>query len=273
MDKLSWGDRLEDRITFGVGYIPFLGLLVIVFFAFVFGLIRFQNINAPYGPLSTVLYLSITIVALVVAYAILRRIGTWTFSQALHHRTSVIGAVAIYFSGTLFAVFLGYLIINPQASAVGRLGPPDVIVGVTIASVYTSILGATSLYQDPAELLGKPNERMRCMQEWLQAHEEAKAADRAGYSQTKAHTHFIKQSEALLDELDNAKTNEGEQLRRIFKEWFMDFQGRNSSVSREAILTGETENQRLADEHQRLTWIREQVTDIGGDETWTNTNR
>lgn len=269
MNELSTADRLEDRVTFGAGYASFIALLVGVFFAFVFGLIRFQNVRAPYGPLSPVLYCGFTVVGLVVAFLLLRRIGTWTFAPTLHRRRSAVIAVGIYFGITLVTVFIGYLIINPQLGAVGRLGLTDALVGVTVASIYTAILSSTSLLQDPAELLGQPKIRRRCMQTWLEAHEGAVKADGFGHTHTKAYEEFVEKSASLLGELEDAKTNEGERLRNEFEAWFSEFRQRNSTVRRQAILTGETDNDDLSGKHQTLTWVRQQVADIGGDEVET----
>lgn len=269
MEELSIVERIEDRITFGAGYISFIALLVGVFFAFVFGLIRFQNVRAPYGPLSPFLYGVFTVVGLVVAYLLLRRIGTWTFAPTLHRRRSAVVTVGIYFGITLVAVFIGYLIINPQLGAVSRLGFPDALVGVTVASIYTAILGSTSFLQDPAELLGQPKKRKRCMQAWLEAHEDAVEVDGFGHTHTKAYEEFVEKSASLLGEIEDAKTNEGERLRSEFEAWFSEFRQHDSTVRRQAILTGETDNDNLSSIHQTLTWVRQQVADIGGDEVAT----
>lgn len=269
MEELSTVDRIEDRVTFGAGYISFIALLVGVLFAFVFGLIRFQNVRAPYGPLSPILYSGFTVIGLVVAYLLLRRIGTWTFAPALHRRRSAVIAVGVYFGITLVAVFIGYLIINPQIGAVGRLGFPDALVGVTVASIYTAILSSTSFLQDPAELLGRPTKRKHCMLAWLEAHEDAVEADGFGHTHTRAYEEFVEASAALLSELEDAKTNEGERLRRAFEAWFSEFRQRDSTVRRQAILTGEMENDNLSGKHQTLTWVRQQIADIGGDEVGT----
>lgn len=272
MDDLSVVARVEDRVTFGAEVVPFIALLVGVFFASVFGLIRVQTVRAPYGPLSPVLYLGFTVVGLIVAYAVLRRIARWTFAPSLHRRWSAIVTVVVYFGIAIIAVFIGYLIINPQTRAVAQLSLPDVLVGVTVASIYTAILSATSLLQDPAELLGKPRKRERCIHAWLKAHEEAVEAEGYGPTHTQAYEEFVEQSASLLDELEEAKTNEGERLRSVFDEWFSDFRQRDSTVRRQAILTGETDNDRLSGKHQTLTWVRKLIADIGGDEVWNDTN-
>lgn len=269
MDEFGLIARIEDRITFGAGFIYFVALLVSVFLAFVFGLIRFQNVRAPYGPLSPFIYAVFTILSLFIAYLLLRRIGMWTFSPMLHRRQSVLITVSIYFGIALTAVFLGYLIINPHPSAVGRLGLSDTLVGVTVASVYTAILSATLLLQDPVEILGKPTQRRRCIRDWLEAYEQA--VETGGYdnSHTKTYREFSEKSALLLDQLEDAKTNEGEQLRSEFEKWYSKFQQYDSTVRRQAIVTGETDNDNLTQQHQTLTWIRQQIGDIGGDEVGT----
>jgi len=266
MDDLSTIERIEDHITFGAGLIPFSALLVTVFFAFVFGLIRFQNVRAPYGPLSPFLYGGFTILGLLISYFLLRWIGTWTFAPTLHTRKSAVLAVSAYFLVTLLAVFVGYLIINPQPTAIERLGLPDVLVGATVASIYTAILSSTSLLQDVAELLGQSNRRKRCIQSWLAAHNDAAEANGFGHTHSEAYEKFIEESESLCEELQEAKTNEGERLRREFDTWFSSFCQQDSMVRQQAILTGQTDNDNLTKQHQTLTWIRQEVENIGVDE-------
>lgn len=273
MDQLSKVERIEDHVTFGSGFIPFTALFVTVFFAFVFGLIRFQNVRAPFGPLSPYLYAGFTILGLAVAYALLRWIGRWTFASTLHDRRSAVLGVAIYFGLTLVAVFIGYLIINPQPSAVGQLGLPDVLVGTTVASVYTAILSSTSLLQDVADLFGQPNERKQQIETWIDAHDNAFEADGFGHQHSEVYEIFIQASDSLSEALEDAKTNEGQQLRREFDAWFSDFRQQESMVRRHAILTGKTDNDTLTEQHKTLTWIRQELEDIGGDEAWTDTNR
>jgi hypothetical protein len=270
MDELSTVKRIEDHVTFGVGYAYFAALLVGVFFAFVFGLIRFQNVLAPYGSLSPFLYGGFTLVGLAVSYRLLRRIGTWTFAPTLHSRQSAAVAVGIYFVITIIAVFIGYLIINPEVGAIDRLGFPDALVGVTVASIYTAILSSTLLLQDPAELLGRPKERKRCIEAWLQAYNDAVDADGFGHAHTQAYKEFIDESATLLSELEDAKTSEGEQIRSEFESWFSDFRECDSMVRQQAILTGDTDNDTLSDKHQTLKWVRQQIEYIGGDEVGTN---
>jgi len=159
---------------------------------------------------------------------------------------------------------------NPSVRAITQLGVPDILVGVTIASSYLVVLSASILRQDLANLFGRPQDRIRCINEWMETLEEAQEVDAVGAEQVQAYKRLVTQSEALLEELNGAKTNEGERLRTMFEEWLTDFRERNSSVSREAILTGSTENDRLLDQHQTLTWIRKQVAIIGGDEAWKN---
>ena len=272
MQNLSTVDRIEDDITFGAGFIPFTALLVTVFFAFVFGLIRFQNVRAPFGPLSSLLYSGFILIGLVTAYALLRWIGTRTFASRLHDRRSAVLAVVIYFGMTLAAVFIGYLIINPQPSAVGRLGFPDVLVGATVASIYTAILSSSSLLQDVPDLFGQTNERKRCVEAWIDAHNEAVKADGFGHIHTEAYERFTDTSVSLSEALDDAKTNEGQRLQNEFHSWLSEFRGQESTVRRYAILTGETENNFLVEQHERLTWIRQEIEDIGGDGVWTDTN-
>jgi hypothetical protein len=81
-----------------------------------------------------------------------------------------------------------------------------------------------------------------------------------------AYQKVVDKGEALIDELEGAKTNEGERLHTMFEKWHSDFRQRSSSISRAAILTGETGSGRLLDKHQTLTYIRQQMADIGGDE-------
>lgn len=269
MNELGLIAHVEDRLTFGAGFIYFVALLVSVFLAFVFGLIRFQNVRAPYGPLSPFLYIGFTLFSLFITYLLLRRIGTWTFAPILHRRRSALIAVSIYFGITLIAVLLGYLIINPHPSAVGRLRFSDALVGITVASVYSTILSATLLLQDPVEILGKPTQRRRHMRDWLEALEMA--IDAGGYdsSHANAYEEFSEKSALLFDQLEDAKTNEGERLRNEFEKWYSEFHQCDSTVRREAIIIGETENDNLAGKHQTLTWVRQQVADIGGDEVGT----
>jgi uncharacterized protein YicC (UPF0701 family) len=122
-------------------------------------------------------------------------------------------------------------------------------------------------------LFGRPQGRIRRINEWLETLEEAQEVDAVGAEQVQAYEQLVTESETLLEDLNDAKTNEGEQLRSVFREWFTDFRARSSSVSREAILTGDTENDRLLDQHQTLTWVRKQVAIIGGDEAWKNTTQ
>lgn len=273
MNDLSLTARFEDRLTFGAGYVPFLTLPIPLFSPLVFSLIRFRNVNAPYGPLSPSLYLGITVVTLGMTYLILRKGGTWTFAPSLHQRLSIVTTVCCYFAGVLILVFIGYLIMNPSVRAITQLGVPDILVGVTIASSYLVVLSASILRQDLANLFGRPQGRIRRINEWLETLEEAQEVDAVGAEQVQAYEQLVTESETLLEELNDAKTNEGEQLRSVFREWFLDFQERSSSVSREAILTGDTENDRLLDQHQTLTWVRKQVAIIGGDEAWKNTTQ
>lgn len=273
MNDLSFAARLEDKLTFGAGYIPFLTLPIPLFSPFVFSLIRFRNVDAPYGQLSPSLYLGITVVTLGITYLILRKGGTWTFAPSLHQRLSIITTVCCYLTGVLLLVFIGYLIMNPSIRAISQLGIPDVLVGVTIASSYLVVLSASILRQDLADLFGRPQGRIRCINEWKETLRGAQEVGAGGANQVQAYEQLVTQSEALLEELNGAKTNEGERLRSVFEEWLTDFQERSSSVSREAILTGDTENDRLLDQYQTLTWIREQVEIIGGDEAWKNTTQ
>lgn len=266
MDELSSRARFEDHITFGAGYIPFLALPIPVFFPFVFGLIRFQDVRAPYGPFSTTLYVGITAVALVVTYLLFRQVGRWTFAPSLHHRRNIAITMCIYIGTVLGVVFLGYLITNPRYEAIVRLGIPDAIVGITIASVYVALVSAVILRQDLTGLFNKPQERLRCIERWLEALDEARSVEKTGEAQVRAYQRFVDASEALLDELEQAQTNEGKRLHRVFDTWLTNFRDRNSSISREAILSGDTGNDRLVDKYQTLTWIRQQVFDIGGDE-------
>jgi len=265
MNDLSLAARFEDKLTFGAGYVPFLTLPIPLFSPLVFSLIRFRNVNAPYGPLSPSLYVGITVVTLSMTYLILRKGGRWTFAPSLHHRLSIITTVCCYLAGVLLLVFIGYLIMNPNVHAITELGVPDILAGVTIASSYLVVLSASILRQDLANLFGRPQGRIRCIDDWLATLEEAEEIDRAGAEQVQTYEQLITRSEALLEELNGAKTNEGERLRSVFEEWLTDFRERNSSVSREAILTGNTENDRLLDQYQTLTWIRKQVAIIGGD--------
>lgn len=266
MYQLSLRARFEDHITFGAGYVPFLALLIPVFFPFVFGLIRFQDVRAPYGPLSPTLYIGITIVSFVIIYLLLRQVGRWTFAPSLHRRTNIILTMGTYVGVVLGMVFVGYLITNPRFEAISRLGISDAIVGLTVASVYVAVVSAVILRQDLAGLFDQPQERFRDIEDWIEALDEAKDVDARGESQARVYEQLVEKSEELLDELEEARTNEGEQLRYAFDEWLTDFRGRDSSISREAILTGRTENDRLLDRYQKLTWIQRQVTDIGGDE-------
>lgn len=270
MDDLGLAACFEDKLTFGAGYVPFLTLPVPLFAPLVFSLIRFRNVNAPYGPLSPSLYLGITVATLSMTYLILRKGGTWTFAPSLHHRLSIVTTVCCYLVGVLLLVLIGYLIMSPSVRAITQLGVPDILVGVTIASSYLVVLSASILRQDLAKLFGRPQGRIRCIDEWLATLKEAEEVNTAGAGQVQAYEQLITQSEALLKELDDAKTNEGERLRSVFEEWLTDFRERNSSVSREAILTGDSENDRLLDQYQTLTWIRKQVAIIGGDEAWKN---
>jgi hypothetical protein len=265
MDDLSLRARLEDHLTFGAGYVPFLALPIPVFFPFVFGLIRFQSVRAPYGPLSPTLYIAIAIVALLVAYLLLRQAGRWTFAASLHRRRNILLTIVLYNGAVLTAVFIGYLIMNPRPVAVVRLGVPDALVGLMVASVYVALLSAVILRQDLAGLYGKPQERFRRIKNWLEALTEAEDTDTAGEIQVRAYQRVVDEGEVLLEELGDARTNEGERLRRVFETWLTDFRERSSSVSREAMLTGETGSDRLLSKYQTLTWIRQQVADIGGD--------
>lgn len=97
MEELSTAERIEDYVTFGGGYISFIALLVGVFFAFVFGLIRLQNVRVPYGSLSPFLYGGFTVLGLAVGYVLLRQIGRGMFAPTLHRRRSAIIAVGVYF--------------------------------------------------------------------------------------------------------------------------------------------------------------------------------
>lgn len=266
MEKLSLWARLEDHLTFGAGYIPFLAIPVPVFFPFVFGLIRFQNVRAPFGPLSPTLYAIIMIVALIVSYLLFRQVGRWTFAPSLHRPRNILLTVGLYVGVVLAVVFIGYLITNPRPQAMTQLGLPDVLVGLTVASVYTALLSAVILRQDLAGLHGKPNNRFRRIEDWLEAVDMAADTETSGEIQVSAYQKVVDEGEALLDELKGARTNEGERLHYMFEKWFADFRQRSSSVSRAAILTGETGNDRLLDKHQTLTCIRQQVADIGGDE-------
>lgn len=273
MKDLTLVARLEDKLTFGAGYVPFLTLPIPLFAPLVFSLIRFRNVNAPYGPLSPSLYLGITLITLSITYLILRKGGTWTFAHSLHRRLSIVITVCCYLTGTLMLVFIGYLIMNPSVHAITQLGVPDILVGVTIASSYLVVLGASILRQDLAKLFGRPQGRIRCINEWLATLKKAEEIDMAGAEQVRTYEQLVTQSEALLEELNDAKTNEGERLRSVFEEWLSDFRDRNSSISREAILTGDTENEKLLKQHQTLTWVRKQVAGIGGDEAWKNTTQ
>lgn len=266
MENLSLWARLEDHLTFGAGYVPFLAVPIPVFFPFVFGLIRFQDVRAPFGPLSPSLYAMITIVALIVSYLLFRQIGRWTFAPSLHRPRNILLTVGLYVGAVLAVVFIGYLITNPRPEALTRLGLPDVLVGLTVASVYTALLSAVILRQDLAGLYGKPSGRFRCIEDWLEAVDTADNTETSGKTQVNAYQKIVDEGEALLDELEGARTNEGERLHSMFKKWLTDFRQRSSSVSRAAILTGETGNDRLLDKHQTLTCIRKQVADIGGDE-------
>lgn len=266
MDDLTLRERLEDHLTFGAGYIPFLALPIPVFFPFVFGLIRFQDVRAPYGPLSPSLYIAITAIALLVAYLLLRQAGRWTLAPSLHHPKSILLTITLYLGSVLAIVLIGYLITNPRPEAINRLGIPDTIVGITLASVYVSFLSAVILRQDIAGLYGKPTERFRCIADWLEAIDKAEHTDTAAEGQVRTYQRVVDKGDVLLEELEAARTNEGERLRHVFKRWHTDFRERSSSVSRRAMLTGETGNDRLLDRYQTLTWIRQQVIDIGGDE-------
>jgi hypothetical protein len=266
MDDLSPRERLEDHLTFGAGYIPFLALPIPVFFPFVFGLIRFQEVRAPYGPLSPSLYIAIAGIALFVAYLLLRQAGRWTLAPSLHHRKNILLTITLYLGSVLVIVFIGYLITNPRAEAINRLGVPDAVVGITVASVYVAFLSAVILRQDIAGLYGRPTERFRCVADWLEAIDEAESTDTATEGEVRTYQRVVDEGEALLEEFSAARTNEGKRLRRVFERWHTDFRERSSSVSRRAMLTGETGNDRLLDKYQTLTWIRQQVADIGGDE-------
>ncbi|KPN31964.1 hypothetical protein SY89_02721 [Halolamina pelagica] len=266
MEKLSLRGRLEDHLTFGAGYVPFLAIPIPVFFPFVFGLIRFQDVRAPFGPLSPSLYASITIVALIVTYLLLRQVGRWTFAPSLHCPKNILLTVGLYVGIVLAVVFIGYLITNPHPDAVTRLSLPDVLVGLTVASVYSALLSAVILRQDLAGLYGKPIDRFRSIEEWLEAVDTAANTEISGETQVSEYQKIIDEGEALLDELEGARTNEGKRLHSMFEKWLTDFRQRSSSVSRAAILTGETGNDRLLDKHQTLTCLRQQVAGIGGDE-------
>lgn len=273
MNDLSLTARFEDRLTFGAGYVPFLTLPIPLFSPLVFSLIRFRNVNAPYGPLSPSLYIGITVITLGMTFLILRKCGMWTFAPSLHHRLSIVTTVCCYFVGVLLLVLIGYLIMNPSVSAITQLGVRDVLVGLTIASSYLVVLSASILRQDLANLFGRPQGRLRCIDAWIETLEEAQEVDGVGAEEVEVYDRLVTESEALLEELNGAKTNEGERLRSVFERWLTDFRDRSSSVSREAILTGDTENDRLIDQYQTLTWVRKQVAIIGGDEAWKNTTQ
>jgi hypothetical protein len=174
--------------------------------------------------------------------------------------------IALYLGAVLTVVFIGYLITNPRPGAVTELGIPDALVGLTIASVYIALMSAIILRQDIAGLYGKPQERFRRIEDWLEALDEAEDINSEGDAQVAAYQRVVNDGEELLDALRDAKTNEGNRLCRVFEAWLTDFRERSSSVSREAMLTGETGNDRLIDKYQTLTWVRKQVADIGGDE-------
>lgn len=266
MEKLCLRAWLEDHLTFGAGYIPSLVLVIPVFFPFVFGLIRFQDVRAPYGPLSSELYLGITLVALFTSYLLLRQVGRWTFASSLHRRRNIVLIIGIYVGAVLGLVLIGYLITNPRFEAIFQLGLQDVIVGFTVATVYVALLSAVILRQDLAGLFEKPEERFRHIEGWLDALAEARATETTGEAQVRSYERLIEESEELMEELEGARTNQGERLRRVFNTWLTDFRDKNSTVSREAILTGDTGNDRLKDKYQTLTWVRRQVASIGGDE-------
>jgi len=238
---------------------------VIVFLEFVFGLMRFQNINAPYGPISLPLYLLISGVALLIAYYLLSKIGEGTLSPILHQTLFTIITLSIYFSISLFAVLIGYLIINPELNNVRSVTNPELIVGLTVASVYTAILSATIMFQGSIEISKGLSRRNRHIQEWLNAYERAKEVENATH-QVEAHERFIEQSELLLNDLEKHGTNEGGQLYREFSNWIDEFQDRGSTISRQDILTGNTKNERLLNKHEKLMCLKRKVERIGGDE-------
>ncbi len=276
MSNLPLGARLEDWLTFGAGYVPFLALPVPALFPFVVSLFGLQNTAAPYGPLSSVLYTAITPVALGVSYRTLRRVGAWTFSPSLHRRLPILVAVGCYFGVSLAVVSLGYLVANPVTGAVTQLDTPDVLVGITVSSFFTAVISTLVLRLGPGELFDRPRERMRRIDRWQDALADARDTDVAGRSQVETYHRLVDHSEELLDTLTDAKTNEGTQLRRAFESWLTDFRDRSSSVSRRDIVTGETENPRLVKQHKTLTMIEKQLSDIGdtrGDESWNDTSR
>ncbi|MFD1647580.1 hypothetical protein [Haloarchaeobius litoreus] len=209
------------------------------------------SIERALGSLEVVqLYLVISLVALLVLASFARRMGRLTFAASFRHPLHVGLSVFGYLG------MAGSLVL-PVVSLTGV--PPAVADGVdavdvALVSLVTTTLAALLIVEFYAlfDLEDYPSKReiRTTTRGWVRALDWCEEPDGTRRKRER-YEEFRQRTDDLSALLEYAATAEGRELGGDFEDWVADYQ-QQSLLSQEAIVRGDTRNQRLQDQHRSL---------------------
>ena len=252
---------IYDYISMGAGPIQFLAILVFTFIAYsgtVVGIVD-QVLIQKEIPVGS--YTITSILSVLVLVVLIRRIGQRSFSTRFVNWSGTIVAIFLHIGLSLSLLALGNVIMRGSIGGTIQFAVNNPIRGVAYITVYSLFFVAVLYIQAPHRTQADYDKQRKLLREWIDALEEVEQQEELGSIRAEADKKLIKKSWKLIEELDDAGTQEANKLQEDLQSWVSEYEDRSMPV-REKIITGESDKESRRNQHQSLTEIRRQIKSL-----------